>query len=501
MLQNMELNFSSQVENLQLQIGDLEKELGVLMEKFNADETMQESSLQDLSGLTELYNKIQTLQIEMDNVTTTTTQLMDDREERQMHINALLEQIELLKTVKADKEDLEDALAEKADHAAVNRKVSHDQFDAACNDLASGLEDALFKLNEQKKLWEEALNDVQHEIENKLDRTEISSLVDFVNSKLKNLHERLQALAAIRKDIEAAGIKRKILRDVKCISCDKDVVMKIDNEPPSSPTKGAMPPSRSVRPYLTYELDMVRKQQRRQPHICNRYCGGSHTVTTAQQRVSRVGHFLEQWGPEAIQLLEGGVKGTDGRMYKARGKVGSPLASPRMVSVTTSPMKFPEEGLQLPVGDAAAAAHASLEEIVLQAVTLEAEAVAVAGAEAKQVAAAPAQEVPEAAHEMGDDTSGTQMAQEMVHELIRGGYPSVVMEEEESAAEAAPTEESAPSEEVAPSEGEAAGTEEPEAAEEPPAGEEPPATEEESSPAEEPAPAEPEGEAAPAEES
>ncbi|XP_049798874.1 tropomyosin-1, isoforms 33/34-like [Schistocerca nitens] len=244
-------------------------------------------------------------------------------------------------------------------------------------------------------------------------------------------------------------------------------------------------------------LESVRSQEHKQPHICNRYCGGSHTVTTAQQRVSRVGHFLEQWGPEAIQLLEGGVKGTDGRMYKARGKVGSPLASPRMVSVTTSPMKFPEEGLQLPVGDAAAAAHASLEEIVLQAVTLEAEAEAAAEAEAKVVAAAPAQEVPEAAPEMGADTSGTQMAQEMVHELIRGGYPSVVMEEEESAAGAAPTEESAPSEEVAPSEGEAA---EPEAAEEPPAGGEPPAGEE-SSPAEEPAPAEPEGEAAPAEES
>jgi len=35
----------------------------------------------------------------------------------------LLEQIELLKTVKADKEDLEDALADKADTQAVNRKV------------------------------------------------------------------------------------------------------------------------------------------------------------------------------------------------------------------------------------------------------------------------------------------------------------------------------------------------------------------------------------------
>lgn len=32
----------------------------------------------------------------------------------------------------------------------------------------------------------------------------------------------------------------------------------------------------------------------------------------------RVGHFLTQWGPEIIQLTEGMIKGTDGRMYKSR---------------------------------------------------------------------------------------------------------------------------------------------------------------------------------------
>lgn len=37
---------------------------------------------------------------------------------------ALVEQIEMLKTMKADKEDVVDALAEKADAQAVNTKVS-----------------------------------------------------------------------------------------------------------------------------------------------------------------------------------------------------------------------------------------------------------------------------------------------------------------------------------------------------------------------------------------
>lgn len=61
----------------------------------------------------------------------------------------MLEQIELLKTIKADREDLEDALADKADACAVNRKVSHDQFDAACDDLSKGIEEALAKLTQQ----------------------------------------------------------------------------------------------------------------------------------------------------------------------------------------------------------------------------------------------------------------------------------------------------------------------------------------------------------------
>lgn len=53
-------------------------------------------------------------------------------------------------------------------------------------------------------------------------------------------------------------------------------------------------------------------------HLCNRYCGGSHTITTPQQRVMRMGHFLAQWGPESIQLTDGMIQGTDGKMYRSR---------------------------------------------------------------------------------------------------------------------------------------------------------------------------------------
>lgn len=42
-----------------------------------------------------------------------------------------------------------EAMAEKADIRALARKVSHDQFDMACDDLSRGLETAIGKLNMQ----------------------------------------------------------------------------------------------------------------------------------------------------------------------------------------------------------------------------------------------------------------------------------------------------------------------------------------------------------------
>lgn len=118
----------------------------------------------------------------------------------------------MLKTIKADKEDLEDALADKADAQVVNRKVSHDQFDAACDDLARGLEDAIAKLGQQESIWQQALDEVQREIEGKLDKIEISPLKDFVNNRLKTLQEKLKSLAEMRRDNEAAGAKRMLRR-------------------------------------------------------------------------------------------------------------------------------------------------------------------------------------------------------------------------------------------------------------------------------------------------
>lgn len=59
---------------------------------------------------------------------------------------------------------------------------------------------------------------------------------------------------------------------------------------------------------------MLSNRSETDKHICNRYCGGSHTVTTPAQRVARTGHFVKQWGPDVLPLTSGLAAGDDGKV-------------------------------------------------------------------------------------------------------------------------------------------------------------------------------------------
>ncbi|XP_063545778.1 uncharacterized protein LOC134753770 [Cydia strobilella] len=328
-------NFQDQLDHLMRQVGALHEDFGVLK--------LSPNLAKDLEGLLELYQTVQDMQEQLHQVNEVARQLAGEKDDRHQHIKALLEQIEILKTIKMDREDMAEAMAEKADLRMLARKVSHDQFDMACDDLSRGLEHALGKLNTQEALWQQVLDDVQREIESKLDKMELSPLKEFFETKLRLLQDNLKQMASLRRNVEAAGTKRRLLREVNCISCDADAVMPLENTSavPSKP----LPAHLSMKPYLSYELDTIRKTQasnlpqrnlhdwetiekQKAPkapvkvrsdtdkHICNRYCGGSHTTTTPAQRVARTGHFIKQWGPDVVPLSSGLAAGDDGRLYK-----------------------------------------------------------------------------------------------------------------------------------------------------------------------------------------
>ncbi|XP_061382662.1 uncharacterized protein LOC116774765 isoform X1 [Danaus plexippus] len=358
-----------QINSFQDQLDFLHKEVGQL--RSVQSETLSPDLVKDLQGLLKLFQTVQEMQEQLKQVHETALELAAEKEDRNYHMNALLEQIELLKTIKLDREDMVEAMADKADLRMLARKVSHDQFELACDDLSRGLEHALGKLNIQEALWQQALDDIQREIETKLDKMELSPVKDFFNTKLKQLQENLKQMASLRREVEAAGTKRRLLREVNCISCDANAVMPM--EPPNMiPLSRPMPGHMSMKPYLSYELDAIRKtqatnlpqrnlhdwetidkqmNQQKQPqkarsdtgkHICNRYCGGSHTMTTAAQRVARAGHFVKQWGPDVVPLSSGLAAGDDGRLYKVVQNEAANVGPGGAVETTCTP-KHPKK--------------------------------------------------------------------------------------------------------------------------------------------------------------
>lgn len=64
----------------------------------------------------------------------------------------------------------------------------------------------------KEALWQQALDDIQREIETKLDKMELSPVKDFFNNKLKQLQENLKQIASLRREVEAAGAKKKLMR-------------------------------------------------------------------------------------------------------------------------------------------------------------------------------------------------------------------------------------------------------------------------------------------------
>ncbi|CAG9107573.1 unnamed protein product [Plutella xylostella] len=328
------------IQSLDDQMVDLLKKVHDQPEKDPSESEIKDN----LEKISEVFDTVNNLQSQLHDLSASAQQLAAEKTERERNINTLLEQIELLKVTKMDREDVIEAMADKVDLQMLTRKVSRDQFETACDDLAKGLENTLEKLNMQESLWQQALDDIQREIETKLDKLELCPVKEFFNSKLRQLQENLKKIAALKREVEAAGTKRKLLRDVKCISCDAEAVMSV--EPPPPPAPRAAQPTMSMKPYLTYELDAIRKQQAcpvqqrnmrdwehigkqmtqvkplrarsavSDKHLCSRYCGGSHTVTTAAQRVARTGHFLAQWGPDVLPLTTALAAGDDGKFYR-----------------------------------------------------------------------------------------------------------------------------------------------------------------------------------------
>lgn len=136
--------------------------------------------------------------------------------------------------------------------------LSKDDLDATAQEIINQLQELINK----QASTEEQLKDDIHKVGNKIDdRTkndEFNPFKDEMEQKLRALRKKMEALRKedlvdLATPAGAAGFRKQLYN---CISCDKDIHMRISK--PILPEPSAFPARISLRPHTSYDIDQAR---------------------------------------------------------------------------------------------------------------------------------------------------------------------------------------------------------------------------------------------------
>ncbi|XP_022780653.1 glutamine-rich protein 2-like isoform X7 [Stylophora pistillata] len=281
---------------------------------------------EDGDALSALRSMLTELQGEQEKLNSTTKELIEEHNRKQKHIDALYTYADRLQEVKADKEQVAMEMDVKDDKRSLDNLISRSKFDQSIGGLEQSLQELLNRLDGQESSLTDALARLASDIDQKLDRLELDPLKDYFEKKMKSM--KCKHVDLPLSDDPAAGFRKALLR-FHCISCDRPVDMIPGHPNPALPQTPGLPPSRSGRPYTTFELDQIRQMHRGgytyEQEVATttaRACGGSHTVTFPHRRTARFNqyyYYREDDTPVPIPPRdETELIGQDGHIYKGR---------------------------------------------------------------------------------------------------------------------------------------------------------------------------------------
>nr|XP_037874789.1 uncharacterized protein LOC101737966 isoform X1 [Bombyx mori] len=353
----LDTGLSSQMTNYQEQLTQMQHDLESGLD--NMAETLANAG-GDTTAVTELNGHFSNLQFDLENMFLSQKELNDNQNKLSVDLEGLWQHIEVLRSTKADREEVADALRDKAGIAALNGLVSLQQFDAVQGDFEKRILTAYDKFNNQEMIWQKAIDDLFRGLNEKADYVQVTSLRDEIQKYLNMFDSRINAMSEILGEPRAAAILRKIHRDSACLSCATPAVMDLE-EPgtiPALPALSSRSPgvgAESLNPkedgdHLCYPRHPIPHQKDSRSHACNRYCGGSHTILNNMSRVP-AGMVVTP----IIRHVATGL-GSDGKVYRLEDtikpcipcntlKANSPRQStvvPAVPSSATSGMTPPE---------------------------------------------------------------------------------------------------------------------------------------------------------------
>lgn len=188
---------------------------------------------------------------------------------------SLWKQIEILRDTKSDREEVADALRDKAGLGALNGLVSRQEFDAIRDEFGNHIKAAYEKFNKQEIVWQvilrtfndrhvkrvrkkqciktymsyikfqEAIDDLSKELNDKADWIQVASLQGSINHFLEKFRDKIRMLEEVVGEPRAAAVTRKVFRDAACLSCATPAHMDMESKftPSSLPAFPLRPPA------------------------------------------------------------------------------------------------------------------------------------------------------------------------------------------------------------------------------------------------------------------
>ncbi|XP_045764985.1 uncharacterized protein LOC123867145 isoform X2 [Maniola jurtina] len=317
----LDINLSSQMSNYQEQLTQMQHDLeGGL-------ETMAETLANppgEIPGAAELNANFASLQVQFDTTNMKQNELKENQLVLSLDIQALWKEIELLREIKSDRDEVADALRDKAGLGALNGLVTVQQFDAVRGEFEQRIGASYDKFNNQEIVWQKIIDDLLRELNDKADLVQVSALRDDINSNLERLRNKIHTMMEIVGEPRAAAVSRRLLRDAACLSCSSPAQMNLEENtlpalpafskastrPPTIGAEDTTKPKEDGDHGLCYPGQPIPHPRDPRSYFCRRYCGGSHTA--ARGALSRAPAELTI---SNLRRETTGV-GSDGKVYK-----------------------------------------------------------------------------------------------------------------------------------------------------------------------------------------
>uniref|UniRef100_A0A4W4HFI8 DUF4795 domain-containing protein n=1 Tax=Electrophorus electricus TaxID=8005 RepID=A0A4W4HFI8_ELEEL len=278
--------------------------------------------------MSDVQGAILQLQVECEKLHSTTSQLMEAHLQKQSHINVskvVLRAGQELEEKKADREVVETEIGIKADKHALETKVSRMQFDTMTEQLNGMFQELLSKVTGHEQDWHKVIEKISKEMESKLNRIELDPLKKQLEDRWRSINKQLQTQPAPVHD-DAAGFRSfyflYVFHELNGSAPLPPLGFRHLVTLPSPP---GLPSHKTNRPYTIYEMEQMRHHSRseRIPEMTeygylalSRSCGGSHTLTFANRRYSRLQHITHLIQTEEDKEVD--ILGLDGHIYKGR---------------------------------------------------------------------------------------------------------------------------------------------------------------------------------------